>query len=210
MNSNGTMNLEEILDTIVASEPKPTHTALEHWIARYPQHRDDLIEFFATWAEQAAIPDETEIDEKKISSRLVSHGLNLMPRQAAADPVPAAGESVTRLSKAIAQRGLTEAEFAAQCNLDGRLVAKLDRRLIRAASIPALLVRLVAKVLVLRDAVVEALFAAQPIPAHSYKAKKQPEVKTEDFLDAVRSSNLAPDAKAAWERAIEAEKREAQ
>lgn len=212
MNSDGPMNLEEIQDAILLEETKPTHEALERWVALYPQHRAELVEFFATWAEQAAIPDETAIDEKKISSRLVSHALNLMYQQTATppattQPVAAVEEGVTRLSKAIAQRGMSESAFAAQCNLDGRLVAKLDRRLIRPSSIPKLLVRLVANVLELRDAVVERLFAAEPIPLHSYKAKKQPELKTEDFLNAVQTSGLPPDAKAEWARAVEAEKK---
>lgn len=208
MKSDEPMNLEEILDTVMLKEAKPTHEALERWVALYPQLKAELAEFFATWAEQVSIPDETAIDEEKISSLLVSHALNVVYRQTAAEPAVVADAEATRLSKVIAQRGMTEAEFAAQCNLDGRLVAKLDRRLIRAASIPALLIRLVARVLELRDAVVERLFAAQPIPLHSYKAKKQPELKTEDFLDAVRSSGLPPEAKAAWARAIEAEKKE--
>jgi hypothetical protein len=201
------MSLEEILDTIMLREPKPTHEALERWVARFPQHADGLAEFFATWAEQVSIPDETAIDEEKISSKIVSQALNIVYGQTAA---VSADAEVTRLSKAITQRGMTEIEFAAQCNLDGRLVAKLDRRLIRASSVPALLVRLVAKVLELRDSVVERLFAAQPIPVHSYKANKQPELKTEDFLDAVRTSGLPPEAKAAWASAVEAERKGAQ
>lgn len=207
MNSDGPMNLEEILDTIMHKEAKPTHEALERWVALYPLHKADLVEFFATWAEQSAIPDETAIDEEKISSRLVSHALNLVYRQTAAEPAAVVDAEVTRLSKAIAQRGITEAEFAARCNLDGRLVAKLDRRLIRPGSIPALLVRLVSEVLRLRDAVVQRLFAAEPIPLHSYKAKKQPELKTEEFLDAVQGSGLSPDAKAEWARTVESERK---
>ena len=63
MNSDGPMNLEEIQDAILLEEAKPTHDALERWVTLYPQYRADLVEFFATWAEQAAIPDETAIDE---------------------------------------------------------------------------------------------------------------------------------------------------
>jgi hypothetical protein len=201
------MNLEEILDTIMYKEAKPTHEALERWVALYPQHKADLVEFFATWAEQATVPDETAIDEEKISSRLVSHALNLAYHQTAAEPAAVVDTEVTRLSKAIAQRGISEAEFASHCNLDARLVAKLDRRLIRPGSIPALLVRLVSEVLRLRDAVVQRLFAAEPIPLHSYKAKKQPELKTEEFLDAVQGSGLSPDAKAEWIRTVESERK---
>ena len=207
MNNNEPMNIEEILDTIILKEAKPTHEALERWVALHPQHKAELVEFFATWAEQAVIPDETVIDEEKISSRLVSHALNLVYQQTAAAPVAVAGTEVTRLSKAIAQRGISEEEFADRCRLDRRLVAKLDRRLIRPPSIPALLVRLVAGVLQLRDAIVERLFAAEPIPLRSYKSKKQPELKTEDFLDAVQASDLSPEAKAEWVRAVESERK---
>lgn len=207
MNSNEPMNIEEILDTIILKEAKPTHEALERWVALYPQHKAELAEFFATWAEQAVIPDETVIDEEKISNRLVSHALNLVYQQTAAAPVAVVDTEVTRLSKAIVQRGISEEEFADRCRLDRRLVAKLDRRLIRPSSIPALLVRLVAGVLQLRNAIVERLFAAEPIPLHSYKSKKQPELKTEDFLDAVQASDLSPDVKAEWARAVESERR---
>ena len=50
------------------------------------------------------------------------------------------------------------------------------------------------------------MVAGEPIPLHSYKAKKQPEVKVEDFADAVRASNLPTDAKAAWLEAVAAER----
>lgn len=99
MNSKEPITIEEILDTIMLKEAKPTHEALERWVARYPQHKAELVEFFATWAEQAVIPDETVIDEEKISSRLVSHALNLVYQQTAAAPVAVVGTEATRLSE---------------------------------------------------------------------------------------------------------------
>jgi hypothetical protein len=50
-----------------------------------------------------------------------------------------------------------------------------------------------------------AAFMVDPIPLHSYKAKERPTVKTEDFIDAVRSSTLSDEAKAEWIEAVAAE-----
>ncbi len=80
MNSDTPMTLEEILDTIMFEEAEPNYGALQKWVARYPEHKAELAEFFAVWAEQAATSDKARIGERRVTSRLLRHSLDLTVR----------------------------------------------------------------------------------------------------------------------------------
>jgi DNA-binding PadR family transcriptional regulator len=72
MSSN--MSLEDVLDALMLEEPKPAYAALLRWSERYPQHRDALTRFFATWAIQAGRPEEPDLSEEQ-QKRLVDGGV---------------------------------------------------------------------------------------------------------------------------------------
>jgi hypothetical protein len=119
-------SIEDLLDRILLEEPAPTHAALQRWIARYPEHREPLARFFATWAVQEEHPDEgVAIDEARLGAAALEHALAILDR-----PPP-------RLSEVGRAEGLSDAELGARCDLDAGLVTMLDRRLVRLASIPA-------------------------------------------------------------------------
>lgn len=42
--------LEELFFDLLCNEPAPRHEALVRWVAAYPQFRQELIDFFVTWA----------------------------------------------------------------------------------------------------------------------------------------------------------------
>ncbi len=120
-----TASLAEILDRILLEEPAPTHAALERWIARYPEQRDALAQFFATWAVQEEAPDDgVVVDAVRAGEALLAHARAIVDR-----PAP-------RLSEVARTAGLSDAELGARCDLDAGLVGTLDRRLVRLASIP--------------------------------------------------------------------------
>lgn len=76
------MTLEDILDDIVLQESEPTHEALLRWCSQYPEHREELASFFATWAVQKEPADRPAIDEERVAGRMVSHALNLLYQHA--------------------------------------------------------------------------------------------------------------------------------
>jgi hypothetical protein len=179
---------------------------LTKWCARYPQHRDALARFFATWAVQCELPEQTQIDEERIGNLLVSHALNVLHRQesaAAPDPHSAA---VPRLCETIASSGLSEEEFGRQCSLDDSIIGKLNRRMIRPASIPSVCFERMAGALGRAVEFVHAMLSGEPVRLGSYKARARPEVTVEDFLEAVRASDLSEDAKSEWIRVVDAER----
>jgi hypothetical protein len=67
--------VEEVLDAILLEEATPTYEALARWCERYPEYRDELAKFFATWGEQESISQDVEIDEDRLASIGVSHAL---------------------------------------------------------------------------------------------------------------------------------------
>ena len=206
MSDKHTTNFDEILDELLLRESEPSHEILMKWCIRYPEHREAFSRFFATWAVQDELPEQITIDETGIAHRMVSHALNILHRQNAARAATSEDEPVPRLSEAIASSGLTEEEFACRCGLDESIVLKLDRRLIHVVSIPRVCLERMAAALGRCVDAIEQMLAGAPIPLRVYKARGQPTIKVEDFLDAVRASDLSDEAKSEWVKTVVAEK----
>lgn len=82
--TNSNVLFEDVLDALMLEEPSPSYEALVRWTERYPQYREALTEFFATWSIQAVraeLPEEVEIDEERIVEKGVSHALEIARRQ---------------------------------------------------------------------------------------------------------------------------------
>jgi DNA-binding PadR family transcriptional regulator len=82
--TNSNVLWEDVLDALMLEEPKPSYEALVRWTERYPQYREALTEFFATWSMQAVwadLPEQVEIDEDAIVEKGVSHALEIARRQ---------------------------------------------------------------------------------------------------------------------------------
>ena len=77
-NRNDSTTLDDILDEIMLQELEPTHEELLRWCTQYPEHRDELARFFATWGAQNEGGERPTIDEDRVASRMVSHALNLL------------------------------------------------------------------------------------------------------------------------------------
>lgn len=198
MNRETNMPLEELLDTILQEESTPSHEALSRWSKRFPEHRDALASFFATWAVQEESPKTAFIEEDRITQNLVSHALHLLHKRVSVQAAAAA--AAPRLFDAIAMCGKSEEEVASRCGLDDSILAKLDRRLIRLASIPRVCLERLAAAIDWSIDQVRATLAGPPIPVASHKATERPEVRVEDFIDAVRASDLPDEAKADWSK----------
>ena len=78
------LSFEDVLDALMLEEPTPSYAALLRWQERYPQYRDRLADFFATWGVQAALaeqPDPDPIDEKRLVELGVKHAMEILRRQ---------------------------------------------------------------------------------------------------------------------------------
>jgi hypothetical protein len=78
----GQMSFQDVLDALMLEEREPSHEALLRWSQRYPQYRQALKEFFATWAIQNYRPDpEPDIDEESIVEEGVNRVMDTLRRQ---------------------------------------------------------------------------------------------------------------------------------
>ena len=79
------ITFEDVLDELMLEEPKPDYEALVRWQNRYPQYRDQLADFFATWGVQKYLAEsgvsEPDIDEEKLVKRGVEHAMEILRRQ---------------------------------------------------------------------------------------------------------------------------------
>lgn len=199
MNTHNT-TFDDIIDELMFEESEPTHEALIRWCDRYPQHSEALARFFATWAVQKELPEQVSVDENRIADRLVSHALNLAYSQSTGQAVDSTDAAPLRLCDAIAASGISEDEFATRCVLDDSIIAKFDRRLIPVKTIPRTCIDRIGTALGRAAAAVVAMLAGDAIPLGSYKATGRPATKQQDFLDAVKSSDLPDEAKSEWIR----------
>jgi hypothetical protein len=206
MNTERNTSFEEIIDEIMLWETKPNHDALTRWSKKYPEHREALAKFFATWAIQEKLPEGEAIDEARAGQRMLSLALNLLYKQNAARSAQVEPVKALELSEAAKARGLTEAEIANRCRLDESIVVKFLRRRINFESIPQKCFELFSLLFGNPLEQVRQMFMGSAIPIGVNKAQAKPVIKTEDFLDAVRSSDLSEEAKADWYRIVAEEK----
>jgi hypothetical protein len=153
------------------------------WSAKYPEHKDELADFFATWGVQKALPETVQLDHERIAHRVVSDALAKLDLEA---PLPS---PAPRMGAAVKAAGLSEDELAARCELDVTLVAKLDRRLIHVATIPRLLLERIGLALGRGAEAVRQMLDGPPlgIAGAAYKSKVRPAPFAQDFADAVRA-----------------------
>jgi DNA-binding MarR family transcriptional regulator len=77
---------DDILTELMIEEETPSYEALVRWQTRYPRFRDELAQYFATWAVQDARargpqPEPNKIDEEKIVQKGVDYALELLRKQ---------------------------------------------------------------------------------------------------------------------------------
>jgi hypothetical protein len=191
---------DDVLDALMLEEPEPNYEALSRWSARYPEHRDALATFFATWAAQAERPQETLVDQVRLANLSVSHALDILHRRddSAKRSMKADGKTA-RLIATARRAGLTPEELARRSQLDVSIVEKLDLRRIT-GGIPQLCLEWLAAALGMMRTEIEEMSTGAPLMsagAH-YKASSKPTPTTEAFAEAVRASALPDETKRFW------------
>jgi hypothetical protein len=201
--------LEDVLDALMLEEPVPSYAALIRWSERYPQHREALASFFATWAVQAELPEETPVDEDRVANLGVSHAINVVDRRNTkkqrATVVDTTGPRLIAISRTA---GVSEDELVRRTGLDASIIAKLDLR--RLTGIPWLCFERLAAALHASVDLIRPLITGPPVieAGVRYKAKRRPHPVSEDFADAIRTSALDEPSKRYWLEAAERERRD--
>lgn len=206
MKRNNHVTIEEILDAIMQQESNSSHTALVKWCKEYPEFRQEIADFFATWATESEAVDRCEIDKKLVANRMVSYAMNLLHHRPAESVAPE-GEQA-RLYKLIEASGKTEDALMEECDLDDSLLSKLDRRLIEFATIPRRCIQKVSRALDVGYELVACSFNGTPVPLGAYKSKGKPVSEQESFLIAVAASDLSEEKKNEWVKIVKDEKPE--
>lgn len=202
-------DLDDVLDSLMVEESKPSYAVLTRWIAKYPQFSKELADFFAVWAIQAERSDGVEIDTERLSNLAVSHAMELLHRRGASQKSTAKAGGVG-LFNAIAAVGKTVQAAASALELNSELLKKLDLR--RLTELPDRLCEAASEHLSMSAEAFRSMVAGGPAIANAsahHKAKGKLSLTTETFAHAVKHSTLPDDKKAYWAAIIAAEKSKA-
>ncbi|MCP5366743.1 MAG: hypothetical protein H6907_10060 [Hyphomicrobiales bacterium] len=199
------MTLDDVLNEFVAENDRPTAQSLEEWAGRYPQYRRELVDFAAAWAEQLVLPAAPELGpeaEKALIDRTMSHVLNVAYEHNEQEQGESQSDDPIDSLTGQAQRaGMDALEFAKSCGLDLALISKLNSRQIEPRTIPARLIRHIARLLGKAVSAVTAYLALPPqaLAGRAFLARGKPAgAGRQNFADAVRSSSLSEAEKARW------------
>ena len=202
-NPNGLESLEDVLDAYTASDDG-AYTSLDDWIRRYPQYEQELTEFAISWILMEALPpspDAEEVNEGTLVLRGMSVVQNLLHGQSLETTSVSVPPFESLLSEGRVQ-GLEPRQFAQVARLGVSLLRKLDRRLIRYASIPRDAIRGLAEVIRNNEASVSAYLQQSPAlaAATEHRSDQTPVlVEQEDFFDAVRADpTISPEDATRW------------
>ncbi len=188
---NGLERLEDVLDAFVASDVDPNST-LDEWIQRYPEYEQELTDFAVSWGLMRSLPpapDAEEVDEDTLVLRGMSIVQNLLHSQS----IESASESIVPFESLIVEgrtRGLEPRQLAQVAELGVILLRKLDRRLIRYASIPQDAIKNIANAIKRKASSVTFYLQQNPTfaTAMEHRSEQAPVLNApENFFDAVRA-----------------------
>ena len=141
--------LDDALNAYVEENDGPTAENLQEWVNRYPQFREDLVEFAAVWAEHLVLPPAAEMGaeaEKRLVDRAMSHVLNVAySRDVETQEQAASDDPVDSLTQDAQRAGMKPLQLARACGLDLGVLSKLSNRQIQPWTIPAEMIRILAK-----------------------------------------------------------------
>ena len=196
---------DDALNAFLEENDRPTAENLQEWVKRYPQFREELVEFAAVWAEQLVLPHASELGaeaEKALVDRAMSHVLNVAySRDVETQEQNLHDAPFVSLTGEAEQAGMKPLQLARACGLDLGLLSKLNSRQIQPWTIPAKLIRLLADHLRKTTVAIQNYFAEPPFAAtgKAFLSRGKPtSTGQQSFTDAVRSSSLSDEEKARW------------
>jgi hypothetical protein len=190
MNRQSEERLEDILDRMVASDIDPNSADIADWIRQYPDYERELMGFAASWSLMKSLPSTrmpSLVDEETLVLRGMSIVQNLLHKQSDAQPVTTG--TIEGLIETGRKEGISPNRLATEAFLGIALLRKLDRRLIRFATIPAEVIAALAAVLHRDTSAIASYLARPPTLAAGmrYRAEHAPELaEQEDFAVAMQ------------------------
>jgi hypothetical protein len=186
--------LDDVLDAFLLSGGNTAE--LEGWIQRYPEFEQELTDFVLARSladSLPAAPDALRLPETELATHtqaILQSTLATISQEQQAVPIQS-------LLAEARSHGVERSQLARQLGLGTAVLLKLDRRLIRFATIPRELLRELAAV-VQRDIASVAAYLQQPptLSAQAaYRAEQAPRVAdAEDFADALRADPTMTEA----------------
>lgn len=205
MNDNaGRETLEDVLNAFVAAVETPSSDALAEWVQRYPQYERELADFVVAWSRVRRLPSAAR---SAAPDTFVARGMEMLQgairEKAAEDMRPfREGQRIRGLADEARALNLTVQQLARRTGLSLALLRKLDRRLIRYASIPRQAIEVLAQAIGQEmSAVAEYLSQAPQLAASaSHRAEQAPALaEQEDFFEAVQNDmQLSPEQQQRW------------
>jgi hypothetical protein len=182
---NKTLEMEKDALFIAWSEDRKTAAPrpLQDWIARYPDYADDLVRWMTTHPTlevAAQMPADAEGEAR----------VRTLGRQVIAEMRARYDTRLVGLLATAKARGLNADTLAERLEIGQPLVIKLERRLLRFASLPGQLIDRLAETLQVSAEQVRAYLRQPPTLAAgaSYKSDRIPQTTAQqDFAQAVRA-----------------------
>jgi hypothetical protein len=187
-------SLDDVLTEIRALGAPPAGDQLRAWLKRYPTFKKDIIDYVTAWVDvetRAALPDPAPEVVNRVVSRTMSRVQQLLDE---ADRQ----RSMHDLSAEITAAGHSFESFQRTLGIDASILMSLVERLVRAATIPARLVREIAQALQRDLDTVRDFFRRPPQLATANKARRQPASKQVDFAYLVEHSALPEPERVKW------------
>lgn len=196
-------SVEDVLDAYY-SNATPTTINLVEWIKKYPEYKEELIDFTIAWSLVDASPQEKVSrfgndlhlqPDEPIAPRLLSELRYSHPRPKINRP------SISSLVAEGRTVGLSIDQFANLMELSAAILRKLDRRLIRYQRIPLQIIEGLAHI-IRREVIAIARYLNQP-PLQApgaHKSNQKPYIAAqEDFFDVVRNDpDLSDEKRDRW------------
>ncbi|REJ76220.1 MAG: hypothetical protein DWQ47_11440 [Acidobacteria bacterium] len=189
-------SLEEVLEGYAVETPKGNDPeVLQEWIREYPEFADELMDFAATRSRIDHMPDPVLSPEDEGAAR--SRGAAAM-KSVLGELADRESSRISDLIKTAEEKGLDRTVLAMKLDMSVTFLLKLNRRAIKAASIPQGLVEKISTELGVAAESVRTYFELPQRAAGSeFKASDRPESPDqEDFAKAVELDlHLSPGQK---------------
>lgn len=192
-------DINAVLAAYSDAASRPGGTRLEEWVRRYPQHEHALVQFALhdfIFEHGLLYGEESPAQEALFLARAQA----IRERMIAGQRKPA----LTGLLESAKARGMSATDLARELRLGVPEVVKLDRRLIRASTLPRRLIDHLAQMLQVSFAEVATYLRRPPTLSAqaSYKADQAPRVAAqEEFAHAIAASHALTEAQKAFWRA---------
>lgn len=197
--------LDQVLFEFMTENENPTREALTEWIRRYPQYERELVDLAVDWFQMSLpLPSGSPVEDE---AAVVARGVNyvhqfLLEEEAHRQMLPKPSRPFLGFIKEAKTLHISLDQIAERVGLTPALLAAVDQRMMRYASLPAELVQGLVDVLG-RDLPTGSLYLQmQPaIPGRQrFKSDQTPQVSEQvDFFDEVRADpDLTEEQRQRW------------